>query len=199
MRFVVRAGGDPRRIGVFPGSFHPITNAHLALAEAALDHVDEVLFVMPEQFPHKQYEQVSLEKRLDMVRKATAASGFSLAVSSGGLFGEIAEECCLAYGENRELWFLCGRDAAERILTWDYGDAGFKERMLDRFGLLVAPRRGALETQGKWTSRIRQLSLRQPWDELSASEVRRRVLEGEEWKPLVPEAIWDEVARLYGR
>ena len=47
---------------------------------------------------------------------------FSIAAADGGLFVEIAAECRVAYGEDAQLTFLCGRDAADRILNWDYGD-----------------------------------------------------------------------------
>ena len=55
MEFFRRAAGRPNRLGILPGTFNPVTVAHLALAHAALRHVDEVVFVLPRVFPHKNY------------------------------------------------------------------------------------------------------------------------------------------------
>ena len=116
MEFFRRVPGPPARLGVFPGTFNPVTVAHLALAKAALDSVDEVLFVLPREFPHKRYSGASFEERVEMLCASLAdAPAFSLAATAGGLFAEIAVECRQAYGEGVHLSFLCGRDAAERV------------------------------------------------------------------------------------
>src|SRR5581483_9449122 len=98
MDFLHRAIGRPSRLGVFPGSFNPVTVAHLALARAALRHVDEVVFVLPRVFPHKNYRGATFEQRLELLRAATADEpAFAVATSDGGLFHEIARECREAY------------------------------------------------------------------------------------------------------
>ncbi len=40
---------------------------------------------------------------------------------------------------------LCGRDAAERTLNWDYADPNAVSAMLRQFDLLVAARDGRLD------------------------------------------------------
>src|SRR5437764_13792105 len=106
-----RANVVPVRLGILPGTFNPPTRAHLALAEAALKHVDEVLFVLPREFPHKVYEGASFDERMEMLRAAADQPRFSIASTGGGLFIEIARECRETYGD-AALCFLCGRDAA---------------------------------------------------------------------------------------
>src|SRR5581483_261198 len=143
MVFVRRASGAPSRLGILPGTFNPVTVAHLALADAGRRHCDEVVFVLPRVFPHKPYSGATLEQRLDLLDAAVAAGGgFSLAVADGGMFADIAEGCRAAYGPHVRLSFLCGRDAAERIAGWDYGSPGAFAGMLRRFDLLVARRNG---------------------------------------------------------
>src|ERR1039458_5080843 len=61
MEFLRRSKDRPYRLGVLPGTFNPVTVAHLALAEAALTIVDEVVFVLPRQFPHKTYSGAAFE------------------------------------------------------------------------------------------------------------------------------------------
>jgi hypothetical protein len=67
---------------------------------------------------------------------------FSIAATERGLFIEIAEEVRAVYGAEARLSFLRGRDAAERIVNWDYGRPGAIEQMLEVFDLLVASRQG---------------------------------------------------------
>lgn len=122
MELIRKASAATRRLAVFPGTFNPPTKAHLALAEAALREVDEVLFVLPRRLPHKEYAKPGFDDRLHMLIEAVGEnSRFSVGVSEGGLFIEIARECRVQYPPATALWFLCGRDAAERIVTWDYG------------------------------------------------------------------------------
>jgi nicotinate (nicotinamide) nucleotide adenylyltransferase len=190
MEFFRRTAGQARRLGVFPGSFHPPTRAHLALARAALNIVDELLFVLPRHFPHKGWEGVGFEDRARMLEAAAGEEArFSVAASQNGLFIEIARECRQAYGPKPELYFLCGRDAAERAVSWDYGRPGAFAEQLREYQLLVAPRRGIYVPPEELRGRIHTLDMEDDYDELSSSEVRRRIASGEAWQRLVPEAI----------
>lgn len=198
MEFLRRAAIKPSKLGILPGAFHPPTRAHVALAQAALAEVDEVLFVLPRAFPHKQYEAVGLSERARLVLAAAAGEPrFSVAISEGGLFIEIARECREAYGAGVDLWFVCGRDAAERIVNWDYGRPGAIEEMLEEFGLLVADRGGHYEPPPHLARRIRRLSLPADYSEISATEVRNRIAARQPWEQLVPEPIVELVRRIY--
>ena len=199
MEFFLRAKRACSRLGILPGTFNPPTTAHLALARAALSHVDEVVFVLPHQFPHKPYSGASFAERIQMLRAALAdMPDFSIAASQGGLFVEIAAECRASYGENVRLAFLCGRDAAQRIVGWDYGRPGAIREMLSRFDLLVAARGGEYLAPPELRPAIRQLALSGDFDEVSSTEVRRRIARGEPWQHLVPEPIREPAARIYG-
>ena len=198
MEFLQKSLALARRIGILPGSFHPVTNAHLALAEAALEQLDEVLLVMPRELPHKAYEGVGLLDRLEMVRRSVAGHPrLSVAISDGGLFIDIARECRAHFGFDCELWFLCGRDAAERIVNWDYGAEGRFAEQLDEFGLLVAERGGRYDPPEEYGQRIRPLELGCDWNQVSATEIRDRIRDGREWDHLVPAPIVADVRRLY--
>ncbi len=198
MEFSRRAAGNPPQLGILSAAFHPPTRAHLGLANAALRLVDEVVFVLPRRFPHKEYEIVALEDRLEMLLAATREEPrFSVAVTDGGLFIEIARECREAYGQETGLWFLCGRDAAERIVNWDYGEPGAFERQLDEYGLLVAGRQGVYEPPAAMRHRIRHLPVGENFDHISATEVRESIRLGRGWAHLVPESLVERVKRLY--
>ena len=198
MKFFHRTGGRPSRLGILPGTFNPVTVAHVALADAALSAVEEVAFVLPRMFPHKPYEGASFDERLEMLCTALAGRGrFSVAASDRGLFVEIAEECRLAYGPTPHLTFLCGRDAAERIAGWDYGRAGAFAEMLGGFDLLVAARGGEYQPPDELRPAIRTLALDGDFTDVSSREVRRRIAAGEAWEHLVPALIREQAGKIY--
>jgi len=202
MEFMRRSIVRPKRLGVFPGSFNPVTVAHLALARAALDVLDEVVFVLPREFPHKTYSGASFSQRMEVL--ASAANDFpqfSIAAAEGGLFLEIAAECREAYGSEVRQSFLCGRDAAERIANWDYGRPGALQEMLSQFDFLVAARHGeytAPAVEGvNFAGAFQRLELRSDYDPVSATEVRDRIAQGLPWEHLVPPAVRRRVGEIY--
>ena len=166
--------------------------------EAAARYIDEVLCVVPRVFPHKLYHGATLDDRLQMLNAIEPSSlPYSIAVVDRGLFADIAHECREAYGPDPELVFLCGRDAAERIVEWDYGEPGAIERMLEEFSLLVASRQGHYEPPAHLAHRIARLDVPIGLDEVSSTEVRERIRKGEPWEPMVPDGIRQVVERVY--
>jgi nicotinate-nucleotide adenylyltransferase len=198
MEFFRRVPGPPARLGVFPGTFNPVTVAHLALAEAAIGPVDEVLFVLPREFPHKPYSGASFAERVEMLCAALAdAPAFSLASTGGGLFAEIAVECLQAYGQSVHLSFLCGRDAADRVANWDYGQPEAFSGMVRDFEMLVAARGGDFDPGPELRKSVRRLELAADFQGVSATEIRRRIARGEPWEHMAPPAIREIVRRIY--
>ena len=182
------------KLGILAGAFNPVTNAHLALAEAALSVVDEVVCVVPRSYPHKQFHGAALDERIEMLRRASGR--YRVEVAAGGLFIDIARELQTRLPA-AEIYFICGRDAAERILHWDYGEAGAIDRILKEFQLLVAARQGEFDPLPDHAHRVHPLPLASNLDHVSSSEVRRRMAAGERWEELVPQAIIELVQKIY--
>jgi nicotinate-nucleotide adenylyltransferase len=197
VEFHRRSRSKPHKIGILAGSFNPPTIAHLELANAAGFQVDEVLCVVPRALPHKDYFGATVEQRVEMLLQAGLAVPHSIASSDRGLFIDIARECRTDYDSNARLYLICGRDAAERILTWDYGRPGVVEEMLNEFELLVAPRGGGFQAPAEFERRIHALGMRGGHDHVSSSEVRERIARREPWEHLVPEAIVGLVKKIY--
>ncbi len=197
MHFIRRANAAPGRLGILAGSFNPPTHAHAGLIEAAAGHIDEVLCVVPRVFPHKLYHGATLDDRVQMLNALEPPVPYSIAVADRGLFIDIARECREAYGPDTDLVFVCGRDAAERMVEWDYGEPGAIVKMLEEFRLLVAARKGQYEAPHQLAHRITSLDVPNSFDEVSATEVRERIRKGEQWEHLVPEAIRGMVERIY--
>ena len=191
-----KAPGRARSVAVLAGAFNPPTAAHLALARAALDVTDEVLLAIPRSFPHKQFDGATLDQRISMLARLAAVNDhLSAGVADGGLFVEIAREAREQY-PGAAIYLLCGRDAAERILTWDYGEPDFARRMLQEFKLLVAPRVGVYEPPPEFQDAIRNLAPGD-YDRCSSTLVRERIKAGSEWRDLVPDDIAEMIERIY--
>ncbi len=199
MQFHLRNLRRPKKLGILAGTFNPPTTAHLQLVDAALGrHVDEVLCVLPRAFPHKQYFGATLEQRLEMLALAVDSGlGYSIASSEAGLFVDIARECREYYGNGVELKFICGRDAAERVLNWDYGREDAVEHMLQNFELLVAARQGEFQSPAPYGPRIHRLHMRPGYDAVSSTDIRERIARGESWEHLVPKEIIERVRAIY--
>ena len=199
MEFHRRSSSIPGKLGILAGSFNPPTIAHFELASAAGFHVDEVLCVVPRAFPHKGYYGATLEQRVDMLGRWELMIPHSIATSDQGLFIDIVRECRTHFGSDTRLYLICGRDAAERILTWDYGRPGVVEEILDEVELLVAPRRGQFQAPAEFERRFHSLDLDAEHDHVSSSEVRQRIARGKPWEHLVPEAIVGLVREIYSQ
>jgi nicotinate-nucleotide adenylyltransferase len=198
--FLHRSKDTSSRVILFPGTWNPPTIAHVDIARAALQHADEVIWVLPRSFPHKGFEAVDFAARCSMLRILTRESdGFSGAVSSGGLYAEIAHEAREYLGPDVDISIALGRDAAERIATWDYGRPGFFDEFVQEYKLLVAARRGEFSPSHHHSGRISALPMSASWDDVSSTEVRRRIAAGEEWRHLVPSALIFMIETLYGR
>lgn len=191
------------RLGIYPGAFNPLTNAHLALARVARSQygLEQIAYVLPTEFPHKDYAGAPFEARLDMLRSALAEEPDSAVCSSDrGLFVAIREEFGSACGPDVEFYFLCGRDAAERIVNWDYGSGMPFSRQIERFQLLVASRGGDYTPPVQFRARIHGIELPREYGAVSSTAVRQAVESGGDWRGMVPRAVadWIERERPYG-
>jgi nicotinic acid mononucleotide adenylyltransferase len=134
-----------------------------------------------------------------MLQAALAGeAAFSLASADGGLFLEIAAECRTVYKPDTPIWFLCGRDAAERVANWDYGRPEAFTEMLSCFGLLVAKRGGDWTPATEHRRAVQRLEIDGGIEAISATEVRRRIAAGARWQHMVPAPAVGLAARIYG-
>ncbi len=186
-----------RRLALLPGSFHPITKAHLELARAALPLVDHLWFVLPRSFPHKSYDQVSMRDRLELIRAAIDDPRMGAVISEGGLFIEMVRECRRRFPSLGQIFVVCGRDAAERIVGWNYDGVEPIEEQLTEYELLVAARQGEYVPPEHLVHRIHPVSLSKSYDEISSTALREKVRLGENWREYTPAAIQDRVRELY--
>ena len=179
-------------IGIFPGVFNPVTRAHLALVRAAIEQytLRQVVFLLPMSFPHKKYGDTGFENRILLLQVALAEDERCVVASSQtGLFHEIAAEVSEYYPLKFRLFFLCGRDAAERIVSWNYDDALSFTQQLEKFELLVASRDGVYQPPLALKERIHTVHLSPEWNSISASGFRRAIRQNQDWERVVSPGV----------
>jgi nicotinate-nucleotide adenylyltransferase len=155
-----------------------------------------VLFVLPITQPHKLIHDAPLEARLRMIDLAVQGHpAFSIGMCTHGLFVDICRAATVAYPPQTHLWFISGRDAAERILTWPYPDpAKALGEFFAQAELLVADREGAFvlpdtSTVRDYAGHVHHLPLPAEYSHVSATEIRTRLAKGEEVGELVPPPV----------
>jgi nicotinate-nucleotide adenylyltransferase len=163
-------------VGILGGRFDPPHVGHLALARAAVAHfgIDELHVTVVEDAAHKRAEAPAAD-RLELARLTFAELGAHVELERERYTVDALE----AYGYDDPI-FLIGADQLDALPTWKE-----PERVLELARLGVAARPGYEPPRA--SSRIELFELDpQP---ISASEIRRRVREGEPIDDLVVPAV----------
>jgi len=186
-----------QRIGVLGGTFDPVHNGHLHIADAlrtALD-LDGVLWVPAGRPPHKSDQIVSSDHdRLAMLDLALAGSATDEISTididrSGPSYTADTLEILAEHFPTAGLYFLMGEDSLRDLPTWHQ-----PERILRVAELAVAGRPGVetdLESLEFQVPGVRKRVHVVPTEEIaiSSSEIRRRVKENQSIRGLVPASV----------
>lgn len=192
-----------KRIGLFGGSFDPVHNAHLALAQVALDHLalDELRWMPAGQPWQKTRAMTPAEHRAAMVQAAIVGEPrFVLErceIERSGPTYTLDTVRALAGQEPDAIWFLViGQDQYARLSTWH----GWQE-LLGLATLAVAARAGEAPHADAATAAQSHtmVTLPLPRIDVSATDIRRRAAAGEPIDDLVPPAVarYIDQHRLY--
>lgn len=113
-------------ICIFPGTFNPIHQAHLKMAEFVLQNFDieKVIFIPAYIPPHKDIDKTMARHRLNMVKLATNSNqNFEVSdieyKSEGKSYTLITVKNLIEkYNINGKLNMIIGTDAFAKIRTW---------------------------------------------------------------------------------
>jgi nicotinate-nucleotide adenylyltransferase len=189
--------GQPTRIGVLGGTFDPVHNGHLYVANALREALDleRILWVPAGRPPHKTGQIVSSDHdrlaMLDLALSSSASDQISTIdiERSGPSYTadtlEILAECLAP----ARLFFLMGEDSLRDLPTWHD-----PERLLRAAELAVAARPGVDADLASIARQIPSLQRRVhlvPTEEIaiSSSEIRRRVANDQSIHGLVPAPV----------
>ncbi|MDQ6629334.1 MAG: nicotinate-nucleotide adenylyltransferase [Pseudomonadota bacterium] len=190
-----------KRVGLFGGSFDPVHNAHLALAQTALGQLqlDELRWIPVGQPWQKSRQLADPADREAMVRLAIDGEprfvldrielrrrGISYTLDT------IRELAAAEPADERVL--ILGQDQYASLHTW----RDWRE-LLGLVSLAIANRPGALLSVDPQVALSAQQAVQLPMMDISSTEVRRRVGAGESIAGLVPDAVasYIEQHRLY--
>jgi len=183
-----------RRVGIFGGTFDPVHDAHVALAEAALAELrlDEVRWIPagnPWQKAQGGRSVSSAEHRVAMVQAAIAHEPRfvldRIEVDRSGDSYTLDTVRALAAAHPGTQWFLLiGQDQYAGLHTWrDW------RTLLGLVVLAVANRPGDARTAHAEVQAFPHRMVPLPMLDISSTDIRRRVGAGQDFSPLVPPGV----------
>jgi len=182
----------PKRIGIFGGTFDPIHQGHLIVAQQAAEMLglDQVIFIPAGQPPHKGREKLSPARdRYQMVRLAVRGHRL-FKVSDIEIRSKRASytvnslKALKSKYKTAGLFLLLGLDQAVLLSTWKEPEKLFE---LATVCVLSRPGFSRDQIEVRWRKIIRFLPVSQI--DISATEVRNRVRRSQSIRYLVPEPV----------
>ncbi|MFC1906488.1 nicotinate-nucleotide adenylyltransferase [Chloroflexota bacterium] len=186
-------------IGVMGGTFDPVHNGHMVVAEEARTRLSlaEVIFI-PAGQPWLKADRVvsAAEHRAAMVRLAIADKPYfslsSMEIERPGptYTADTLAELRGQLGFEDELYFIIGMDDLAQLMRWKDPD-----KLVKLCFVVVAPRPGYrqpdLESMEKGIPGLsrRVIFMDRPELDISASEIRQKVARGLSISHLVPESV----------
>ena len=193
--------GDTARVAIFGGSFDPVHRAHLALARLALRELelDELCWVPAGQPWQKARELAPAVHREAMVRLAIAGEPrFTLSRCEleriGASFTLDTVRLLQATRPGVRWYLVIGQDQYAALHTWQ----GWQD-LLALVTLAVANRPAAPLTADPQVLRSPHEAVALPMMDVSSTDIRARIANGERIDDLVPETVarYIESHRLY--
>ena len=199
------------RIGIFGGTFDPIHNGHLAVAEYVRTEValDQVLFIPAGRPWFKEGQTVTnARRRLEMTRLAVADNPHfavsDMEVRRNGPTYTIRHADGAAprdMGEGVEFYLILGIDALNELHRWRRPCD-----VLDLAAVVGVTRPGAETVDRAALDSIREgasdevVVVDGPLIDISAADIRRRMSAGLSVRGIIPQAVEDYARRhvLYG-
>ena len=190
------------RVGLLGGTFDPVHNAHLALAQAALEalRLDQVRWIPAGQPWQKTRHVTEAVHREGMVRLTIADEPRfvldRIEIDRHGPSCTLDTVKALAAAQPHTEWFLIiGADQYASLHTW----VNWRE-LLDRVVLAVANRPGVMPAVHPEVLAFPHRAVPLPMLDISSTDVRQRVQTGADIGALVPPEVarYIETHRLYG-
>lgn len=188
------------KIGLFFGSFNPVHNGHLVIANYMLDHeeLDQIWFIVSPQNPLKESERLANEQqRLEMMKLAVASeprfivSDVEFSMAKPSYTFRTLEALTQTYPEIN-FFLIIGSDNLEEFHLWKN-----HEQILNKYQILVYPRRE--DFNNPYADNPNVKITRAPLIEVSSTQVRRLINDGSDVSNLIPARVQENIKanRLY--
>lgn len=181
-------------IGLYFGSFNPIHNGHLIIAQHFLQEtdLDKIWFVVSPQNPFKQNHSLLNEyHRLYLVQKAIEGENNMRAVDiEFGLPKPSYTIDTMTYLEEKypehQFCIIMGSDSFQNLEKWKSGTL-----IMSRYPIYIYVRSGFEVDEKKITENIHVLKA--PLLDISASMIRKNIAAGKSVRYLIPDAVNEEI------
>lgn len=176
--------------GLFFGSFNPVHNGHLIIANYMLEQegLDEIWLIVSPQNPLKESEELANEKqRLEMMKLAVASeprfkvSDVEFSMPKPSYTFDTLELLSQAYPE-RSFFLIIGSDNLEEFHLWKN-----HEQILKKYQILVYPRKKEINNPYDDSNNVK--ITRAPLIEGSSTQVRRFIHDGSDVSNLIPARV----------
>ena len=184
------------KIGIMGGTFNPIHNAHLMMAQAADEQykLDEIWFMVSPQNPLKTKAELwSDELRLQLVELSISdyprfrASDFEFHLPRPSYSVYTLEKLREAYPD-REFYFIIGSDNWERFGRWYQSERIIKENQL-----LIYPRPGFPVKEEELPETVRLVH--SPVFEISSTFIREALSAGKDIRYFLHPRAWEAIKK----
>ena len=187
------------KIGIFGGTFDPIHNAHLIIAQYAREQlgIDKMVLMPSGNPPHKKaltdksirYEMVRLaaEDDFEVCRYEVDREEYSYTVNTLKYLNE-------KYPDD-EIYFVIGEDSLSDIYKW------YKPEEILKLCTLLVFGRKSKETLLNKISEVKKalggdiLAIEAPVFEISSTDIRNRIKNGKSVKHMIPEKVRDYIEK----
>jgi nicotinate-nucleotide adenylyltransferase len=193
------------KIGVLGGTFDPVHNGHISMAEEAYKSLGltEVMMVPAWQPMSKPNEVITpAEQRLEMLMLAIAGKPYlkisTIEIERKGpsYTVDTIDELGQMYGREYNLYFILGWDSLALLTTWHE-----PKRLIKKCILVTVPRPGYIKPDLKElendipgiTEKV--IFLEKPRIDISATTIRGMVGMGEKIDSLVPKAVEEYIRK----
>jgi nicotinate-nucleotide adenylyltransferase len=192
---------NPIKTGLFFGSFNPVHNGHLIIANYMLDQegLDEIWFIVSPQNPLKESEMLANEQeRLEMMKLAVSSeprfkvSDVEFSMPKPSYTFDTLELLSQSYPE-RSFFLIIGSDNLEDFHLWKN-----HEQILKKYQILVYPRKK--EINSPFASEPNVTVTQAPLVEISSTKIRKYLKAGRSVEAFIPQEIKKhiKVHGLYG-
>lgn len=183
----------PKRVGIFGGAFDPPHIAHVRLAELCSEKLGlEELLIMPTyRSPHKPTPLTDYEQRLEMCRLAFTKKIFTVSDMERRLGGmgysiDMLRAVKPMYQKGTKFFLIIGSDMLFSFKSWFKYESILKECTVTAAAREEDSYSDMCEFAAE-LGRIKVLNL--PVTEISSTEIRSRISNGEDVEGLLPTAV----------
>lgn len=192
------------RLGVMGGTFDPLHNGHLLVAQEAVSqlHLDAVIFVPTGQSYHKKTRVSDASHRFYMTFLATLdnplflVSRLEIDRQEPSYTVDTLREMTYWFSASVDFYFITGTDAVLTMQWWDRIDE------LPRLAHVVAASRPGYELTLEQRAQLPEglqkvlIPLSIPLTSISSTDLRERVRKGQSIRYLVPQSVEHYVQKM---